>query len=185
MSKRKKKLKVKNILKLFVVLFLIVFVIIKALYSKAFKVNLVSSIYYIGEEFNPEFSATFKGKDVTKDVKVDNSTYNNEIGNYEINFIYINNSKEYKVSKKIEIKDKEAPTITLKNGDNITLVVGNDYEEYGYEAYDSYDGDLTDKVTVTGTVDSKKEGTYVLKYQVKDSSGNKKMVKRTVTVTNK
>ena len=186
MSKKKRRLKTKNILKLFVVLFLIIFIITKIFSARAFKVNLITDVYYIGEEFKPDFTATFKGKKVKKsDVKVDNSTYNNEIGTYEINFMYISNSKEYKVSKKIEIKDKEAPTITLKNGENIMLVVGNEYKEYGYEAYDSYDGDLTDKVTTTGTVDAKKEGTYVIKYQVSDSSGNKKMVKRTVTVTNK
>ncbi len=185
MGKRRKKLRIKNILKLCIVLVIFILILMKVFSSNSFRVVLKSNTYYIGEEFKCDFTATFKGKDVTKDVKVDYNIYNSEIGTYEISFIYINNSREYKVFKKIEIKDKEAPTITLKNGENIMLIVGNDYEEYGYEAYDSYDGDLTSKVTVTGNVDSKKEGIYTIKYQVQDSSGNKKMVKRTVTVTNK
>lgn len=185
MSKRKKKLKIKNILRLVIFIFILLLVLFKIIGSSVFKVNLLSETYFVGKEFNCSFTATFKGKDVTKDVKVDNSTYNNEIGKYEIKFIYVNNSKEYKVTKKIEVKDNEEPTITLKNGENIMLVVGNKYIEYGYEASDSYDGDLTDKVKVTGTVDYKNEGVYTLKYQVSDSSGNKKMVKRVVTVTTK
>ena len=182
---KKKKIRIKNIAKLLIFILIIIFILCKIIGSKNFKVNLISNIYYVGEEFNLDYKATFKGKDVTKDVKVDNSTYNNEIGKYEIKFIYVNNSKEYTVTKKIEIKDNEEPTITLKNGENIMVVVGSEYAEYGYEAYDSYDGDLTDKVTVTGSVDPKKEGVYTLKYQVKDSSGNKKMVKRVITVTSK
>ena len=185
MSKKTKKLKIKNIIKLCFVLIFFVVIIIKLLTLNNFKVNLKTDTYYIGKEFNYEFTATYKGKDVTKDVRVDHNTYNNQIGTYEITFIYTYNNKEYKVSKNIKIKDNESPVINLKSGTNLTIILGNKYEELGYEAIDSYDGDITDKVKVNGTVNENEEGTYIIKYQVEDSSGNKAMAKRTVTVTKK
>ena len=41
-----------------------------------------------------------------------------------------------------------------------------------YTAIDEYDGDLTSNVKVDSNLDLKKEGTYEIKYSVKDSSDN-------------
>ena len=61
------------------------------------------------------------------------------------------------------------------------LNIGVSYNEPGYEAIDNCDGDLTDKVTVNGTV-STRAGTYKLTYTVEDETGNKAEVVRTVIV---
>ena len=52
----------------------------------------------------------------------------------------------------------------------------------GYTAADNLDGDLTDRVQVTGTVDPDTPGTYKITYTVEDSYHNKTEVTRTVTV---
>jgi len=45
--------------------------------------------------------------------------------------------------------------------------------EPGYQALDSYDGDLTDQVAIGGDmVDTSQVGTYTVTYDVADSSGN-------------
>ena len=54
----------------------------------------------------------------------------------------------------------------------------------GATALDDKDGDITDKIVITGKVDTKKEGTYIITYTVEDSSKNIAIVKRTVVVKN-
>ncbi len=84
--------------------------------------------------------------------------------------------------RKITYKDVVAPTITLKGGKNTSINKGKAYSDPGFTAADDVDGDLTDKVSVEGTVDGKTYGTYTLTYRVSDSSGNEREVKRTVKV---
>ncbi|PGD68337.1 cell wall anchor protein, partial [Bacillus toyonensis] len=52
-------------------------------------------------------------------------------------------------------------------------------------ATDKEDGDITSKVTVNGSVDTSKPGTYELTYTVLDSKGHKVTTKQTVTVKQK
>ncbi|WP_146632194.1 immunoglobulin-like domain-containing protein, partial [Bacillus cereus] len=52
----------------------------------------------------------------------------------------------------------------------------------GVSATDKEDGDITDKVTVDGNVDTSKPGTYELTYTVSDSKGHNVTAKQTVTV---
>ena len=75
------------------------------------------------------------------------------------------------------------PEITLTGDQNITVVFGQTYYEPGYIATDFCEGDLTDSVVVTGTVNTQVVGTYVLAYDVKDSYGFPAIRKtRSVTV---
>lgn len=52
----------------------------------------------------------------------------------------------------------------------------------GATATDDKDGDITNKIVITGKVDTKKEGTYIITYTVEDSSKNIAIAKRTVIV---
>ncbi len=61
------------------------------------------------------------------------------------------------------------PLIYLEGDHTIYIELGSQYVEPRYTATDEIDGDLTDKVTVTGTVDRNQLGTYTLKYNVKNS----------------
>ena len=58
----------------------------------------------------------------------------------------------------------------------------SEFSDPGYTATDNYGGDLTDKVSVTGAVDTSKPGDYEIKYSVADSSKNESEVKRTMHV---
>lgn len=61
------------------------------------------------------------------------------------------------------------PEITL-NGDNpLKLEVGDTYIELGATAYDRIDGDLTDQIEITGTVNTNEVGTYIITYSVTNS----------------
>ena len=81
------------------------------------------------------------------------------------------------------MRDKKAPEITLNGDAEMTVEAGSEFSDPGYTATDNYDGDLTDKVSVTGAVDTSKPRDYEIKYSVADSSKNESEVKRTVHVT--
>ena len=53
----------------------------------------------------------------------------------------------------------------------------------GVSAYDKEDGDLTESITVSGTVDTLKPGKYTLNYTVSDKDGNTSTFTRIITVT--
>ena len=84
--------------------------------------------------------------------------------------------------RKIEIVDKEKPSITLNGDSYITVYLGNSYDDPGYKAKDNCDGDLSSKVVVEGSVNTNQVGTYNIKYKVKDSSNNEASISRTVKV---
>ena len=72
-------------------------------------------------------------------------------------------------------------TLNLKGDKQMTVIKGQPFEDPGYTAHDSTEGDLTDKVVVTGTVDYNTVGTYTITYRV--SNSNKAKTERTRTVT--
>ncbi len=82
-------------------------------------------------------------------------------------------------------KDTEKPTITLFGEQVIELYVGDEYKEAGASAYDNIDGDLTEKIIISGVVDTTKEGSYIVTYKVSDKAGNTATKKRKVNVSQK
>lgn len=86
------------------------------------------------------------------------------------------------VERVIYYNDPVAPELTLKGDVRAAITEGNKWKEPGYSATDNVDGDLTAQVTVTGTVDHTKPGTYKLTYEVTDNYGNVAKQERTVTV---
>ncbi len=86
------------------------------------------------------------------------------------------------VQRTVNFEDPVAPTITLKGEQNLTVYLGRDYRDPGFQATDNFDGDITDRVKVTGGIDAHTPGTYTVSYTVADSFGNTTTVERKVTV---
>ena len=87
------------------------------------------------------------------------------------------------VSRTVVVQDTGAPVITLLGDASMTLEVGDIFTDSGATATDAVDGDLSDKILVTGAVESMAAGTYVVTYNVTDSSGNVAFpISRLVTV---
>lgn len=89
------------------------------------------------------------------------------------------------IERKVNRKDDTPPVITLTGGNTVYTTLNTSYDELGYTATDTCDGDITSKVTITGDVDTSKLGTYQKTYTVKDSFGNETSVTRTVIVRNR
>ncbi len=83
-----------------------------------------------------------------------------------------------------KLADVEAPVAALVGGASMSLHVGSEYIEPGVTALDAVDGDVRSLVQIEGRVDVQTPGTYVLRYQILDRSGNvASVLQRRVTVT--
>jgi hypothetical protein len=56
------------------------------------------------------------------------------------------------------------------------------YTDPGATAVDDIDGDVSDKIEVSGAIDSSVVGTQTITYSVADRAGNRSSATRTVTV---
>ena len=75
------------------------------------------------------------------------------------------------------------PVITLNGDAVIEIYMGSTFVDPGATAYDEEDGDITNSIQVSGSVDTNTHGTYVLAYNVTDSDGNSAtVVVRTINV---
>lgn len=84
---------------------------------------------------------------------------------------------------KVNVLDTEAPVITAED---VTINVGDEFDPTaGVTAVDDVDGDVSERIVITGEADTEKEGTYTLTYTVKDAAGNEASLERTVTVIKK
>jgi len=181
MKKKKRKLRMDRIIICFIALIVFLFIIIgigKLLFSSKLKVNYPEVINY-GSTLPTDYKATYKGKDVS--VKMEGSIDTGKLGTYKITFIY-HDKKDHKITKKVKVKDIEGPEITLHGQEQI-VPINTEFKDAGYDAIDNYDGDVKDKVKVSGKVDTSKEGIYELTYTVKDSHKNETKVTRKVKVT--
>lgn len=78
--------------------------------------------------------------------------------------------------------DTLAPVITLLGNNPDSVKRHTAYVEAGATALDNIDGNITDSIMVTGTVDTATVGLYVITYTVKDAWGNQTSATRNVIV---
>jgi hypothetical protein len=123
----------------------------------------------------PGYTATDdRDGDLTADVVVTGSVDHTVLGSYALHYNVSDstgNPAEEK-TRTVNVVDTSAPVITLLGDTAMTLECGTPYVEPGYTATDVCEGDLTPNVVVTGGVDETFVGSYALKYNVEDSSGN-------------
>lgn len=136
----------------------------------------------------PGYTATDNADgDITDSVVVTGSIDENTLGSQTLTY-YVedaagNFAQTTRTVTVVEVipEDTIAPIITLVGG-NATLRVGEEWDEPGYTATDDVDGDLTDLVQISGTVDTSEPNVVTLVYSVPDAAGNIGQAARTVTV---
>lgn len=183
----KRKLRVKkSVIIIFIVMILLILVLvspfifinIKLIGDKKVTVNY-------GDKYSESgYKLKVFGKDLTGDIKVSNKV-KEDIGIYKVNYSYKFLFYKISSSRVVEVKDIKGPKIELINGNEIDVVINENYEEFGYTAIDNKDGDITSEVKVTGEVDTSILGEYKITYEASDTSGNKSTKIRTVNVVRK
>lgn len=83
----------------------------------------------------------------------------------------------------IGIPDTLLPVITLLGDTNMNVALYDTFLDPGALAIDNIDGDISNRIVVTGTVNTQQIGSYALRYNVTDDAGNAAVEKiRTVNV---
>jgi surface protein len=82
-------------------------------------------------------------------------------------------------------KKNETPTISLVGSSTINIEIESLFEDPGAIATDIEDGDISSFINITGDLDTSISGTYILVYEVSDSSGNSSSISRTIIVNEK
>ena len=83
---------------------------------------------------------------------------------------------------RLGLGDRINPDIELLGEASVNIPAGQEYLDPGATAFDDIDGDLTDKIVVSGSINSTVVGTQSITYSVSDRAGNLSSVTRTVVV---
>lgn len=135
-------------------------------------------IEYGSEEEMVPVTAVYRGtifnkKGIQIEVSVEGQVEYDKVGTYELTYFAKYKNTKGTASVMVEIKDTQAPVITLVSSpEHYTSPVGT-YQEEGYFALDNYDGDISTNVKV-----EEKDGKVY--YAVADSSGNVAFAERTI-----
>ena len=123
------------------------------------------------------------GIDISDSVLINSSMLDvNKVGEYRIKYeIIVDGHTEY-IQRIVNVYEKISPEIQLLGNNIIYLYVNEKYIEPGYEAYDNYDGNITNKVITTSNLVVDRPGEYEIVYQVLDSSGNESIAVRKIIV---
>ena len=110
------------------------------------------------------------------------------LGTYSVTYDVSDAAGNAALQKKrtVKVVDTTKPVITLTGSSTITVNVFDGFVDPGATAWDNLDGDITSRVTATGSVNPNVVGTYLLYYNVTDATGNAATQKvRTVKVVDK
>lgn len=141
----------------------------------------------VNEKYN-EYGAKISVDDIdkTKDIIIDTSNVNpTKVGTYHVVYTYpidINNKKT--IYRTINVIDNEPPKIRLLGSNIHTMLLNEQYIEPGYIVTDNSNENLQEKVKIESNINTRRIGTYYVKYTVEDSSGNQTINYRTVEVKN-
>ncbi|MBT2666329.1 DUF5011 domain-containing protein [Bacillus sp. ISL-4] len=135
--------------------------------------------------FNPQTSVKAKDDkdgDLTSAIRVEGKVDTKKVGTYTLTYTVADKAGNIaKVIRKITVYDQVKPVIS--GAGNKTIKLNSSFNpKTNVSAKDNADGNLTSKIKVTGTVNTKKKGTYTLKYTVTDSSKNAATVTRKITI---
>ncbi|MBQ6538793.1 MAG: polysaccharide deacetylase family protein [Bacilli bacterium] len=184
---KKKRLKKKYII-IVIVAVILLLVLLFFLFGDNFlkletKSKKTTEVEYATKDFKyPKVTCKYLGIDKSKNIKRLNNIDLKKVGKQDIKYSCKTLTFKKDIKVKYDVVDKVAPEMKLKGDKSLTIYVGEKYVDKGVTATDNVDGDISKKVVVEGTVNTKKEGKTEITYTITDSSGNKTTLKRTVTV---
>jgi peptidoglycan/xylan/chitin deacetylase (PgdA/CDA1 family) len=168
----------KNIKVATLLLFLLILIVTFLLEKPQMDFKNYATVEVNSQILNPK--TTYHFHDVTDKVERHGEIDTKKPGEYELEFEVDTLTGTYKKKQTIKVVDTLAPVITLEGDSELSISYKDEYEELGFSAIDEYDGDLTEKVTVSKKDINNTE--YNLVYEVVDFSGNKAQKIRHVTL---
>ncbi len=141
---------------------------------------------YAGSTFKPLTGVTAKDNadgNITKKIKVTGKVNTNKIGTYKLTYTVSDKTKNKRtVTRKITVK-KDTIKPTISGAKNKSINIDTSFNpRAGVTAKDNVDGNITKNIKISGTVNTKKAGSYKLTYDITDKAKNKTTVYRTIKV---
>ncbi len=124
--------------------------------------------------------------DNNQKVDINNNIDYQKAGNYQVTYTFKFGLFKKELIRKIIVLNENEQTnfiINLKGSNPYYLMENNTYQEPGYEAFDTIDKDLTNKVQTQNNIGNT-VGTYEVQYHVKNSDGITKTITRKVIIYN-
>lgn len=170
-----------------ITLIILIIVIVVIINNRSYTIELqgeeIMTIAVGSEYIEPGYKAyDKKNNDKTNQIKVEKNIDTSKEGEYEIIYKIGNTSKIRYITV---VKTVDESYIYLNGKMTMYLELGEKYVEPGYRIYDSIDKDLTNKVIISGKVNTSKIGTYHITYSVTNSRNKKTTIKRTIIVVEK
>ena len=122
--------------------------------------------------------------DVSDQISISESINTSVLGSYSVQYSIIDSDGNSTVLfRAVQVSDTTSPNIELIGNEQMTIEVNGSFADPGATATDTFEGDLTDQISDSGTVDTTSLGNYTITYQVSDSSGNTAIISREVSVS--
>ena len=143
---------------------------------------------YVGDVYEDDGATALDNidGDITGNIVTVNPVNENVVGIYTLIYNVADSAGNpaLEVTREVNVVDIIVPVITLLGDDEVTIEVGSSYDDAGAKASDNYDGNITGSIVVGGdAIDTSTTGTYIITYNVTDSSSNPAIeVIRTVIV---
>ncbi len=129
----------------------------------------------IGSAFDPMAGVTAddpEDGDLTTAITVTGKVDTAKAGIYELIYSVSDGVNTTTVTRIVTVGDKENQAPVISGVKDVSINIGDSFDPMsGVTANDAEDGDLTSTITVSGTVDTSKAGSYPLTYTVSDSKG--------------
>lgn len=125
------------------------------------------------------------GNNIANLVSVDGDVDTTKIGSYKVVYTLTRNNKDITIERRVNVvKTNDLLTLILKGNKTVNIKSTDVYEEEGYSAVDSVEGDLNNSVKIANYINYSTPGTYTIVYYVTNSKGITKVAYRTINITN-
>ncbi|MFX3631809.1 MAG: immunoglobulin-like domain-containing protein [Candidatus Pristimantibacillus sp.] len=134
----------------------------------------------LGDNFtDPGVTTNEAGLTITISGTVDTS----QTGNYILTYLVADKAGNTTTKlRTVKVYNSLFPGISLKGLYTMQVEVGDHFTEPGATASDERDGDITDEIEISGSVDTGHVGTYLIKYSLTNSLGYQILMYRNVKV---
>ena len=121
--------------------------------------------------------------EISSQVTVTGSVDVNTTGTYILNYSVADAAgNQDTATRTVTVKDNTAPVLSLLGYAVSTQAKDTPWVDLGATAHDSFDGNLTSSINITGVVDVNTTGVYTLTYSVSDVANNEANITRSVHV---
>ena len=148
-----------------------------------------SDVVLRGQTFDPKagvIAVDAEDGDLTGKLQVQGHVDTDRVGRYELKYSVTDSQGLHSEAQRtITVTQNESSRPRINGAGPKLIYTGQDFDPLaGVSAWDEEDGDLTDKITVSGSVDSNKAAVYLVNYSVMDSDGHSHRLNRMVLVEN-